>query len=495
MFTPIISGLSFYDIVVYFVLFSVIGYILEVIYAAVVLGKFVNRGFLGGPWCPIYGFGILIIAIILKPISGSILVTFIGSLIVTTLIEYFSGFILEKIFNQKWWDYSDIPFNLNGYVCLKFSLIWAVGCTFVIKLVFPAIDLLIRVMPHLIGEIIFFSVIALMLADFAATIFAIIGIRKKLRLLQNIADRLRENTDDMGSFISKETLAVKDRYDELSRSLVDKWQQRRILAAFPNLEKKRAELNFDHLREQIKEILDNSEKKAAERQQKTIAKYETVIPEGEEKPFAYSLCFTKLFWLFMIGNVVGTILETLWALLTLHKFEMRVGLVWGPFIPVYGFGAVVMTLLLYKSYKRRDLYIFTAAALIGAGFEYLCSLFQELAFGTVSWEYSDTTANLGGRTNLMYALIWGILGLLWVKEFFPFISRQIEKIPKRIGSILTIILCVFMVVDMAVSGAAVVRRGERREGIPADSAFELWLDKNFDDEKMDFLFPNMIYVE
>ena len=495
MFTPIISGLSFYDIAVYFVLFAILGYILEVIYAAVVLGKFVNRGFLGGPWCPIYGFGVLVVAMILKPISGSLLVTFIGSFIVTTLIEYLAGFILERIFNQKWWDYSDIPFNLNGYVCLKFSLIWAVGCTFVVKLVFPLIDWLTVIIPHIIGEIFCFTVIALMIADCVATLFAIAGMRKKLRLLNIIADRLRENTDDMGSFISKETLAVKERYDDLSKSFVSKWQQRRIFAAFPNLDKQRAELNIDHLREQLKEFVDKNEKRAAERQQKTIAKYETKIPEGAEVPFAHSLCFTKLFWLFMIGNVVGTTLETLWALLTLHKFEMRVGLVWGPFIPVYGFGAVVMTLLLYKSYKRRDLYIFTAAAIIGGAFEYLCSLFQELAFGTVSWEYSETTANFGGRTNLMYMLIWGILGLLWVKEFFPFISKQIEKIPKRLGTFLTIVMCVFITVDMVVSGAAVVRRGERREGIPADSSFELWLDKNFDDEKLDFLFPNMIYVE
>ena len=209
MFTPIISGLSFYDIAVYFVLFAILGYILEVIYAAVVLGKFVNRGFLGGPWCPIYGFGVLVVAMILKPISGSLLVTFIGSFIVTTLIEYLAGFILERIFNQKWWDYSDIPFNLNGYVCLKFSLIWAVGCTFVVKLVFPLIDWLTVIIPHIIGEIYCFTVIALMIADCVATLFAIAGMRKKLRLLNIIADRLRENTDDMGSFISKETLAVK----------------------------------------------------------------------------------------------------------------------------------------------------------------------------------------------------------------------------------------------------------------------------------------------
>ena len=520
MFTPIISGLSFYDILAYFVLYAVVGYMLEVIFAAVVLGKFVNRGFLNGPWCPIYGFGVVIVAVLLKPISQSLIVLFIGSTIVTSLLEYFTGFVLERVFHQKWWDYSDMPFNLSGYICLKFSLVWGLACTFVIKLVLPATDLLLSIIPHIVGLIVLLVLIAAMLADLTATIITIAGIRKKLRLIEGVAEKLRANSDNMGEFLSRETLALKEKYEELEQSFEEKRSQRRILAAFPNLRKVReqrvnetlagirerlreaAEKGEKNLREaaekgekNLRLAIEKSEERSAERQRRTIEKYETALPEGAEKPFAYSLCFTKLFWLFMIGNVVGFVLETVWALLTLHHFEVRVGLVWGPFIPVYGFGAVVMTLFLYKSYKKRDLFIFTMAALIGGAFEFLCSLFQELAFGTVSWEYSDTTANLGGRTNLMYALIWGVLGLLWVKEFFPFISRQIERIPKKLGNVLTIILCVFMLADITVSGAAVIRRGERMDGIPADTPAKQWLDRHFDDEYLDFVFPNMIYVD
>ena len=542
MFAPLVSGLSFYDIVIYFVLFAIAGYICEVIFAAIVLGKFVNRGFLNGPWCPIYGFGVVIVAICLKPLSESLLVLFIGSVLLTSVLEYFTGYILEKVFDQKWWDYSDDKFNLGGYICLKFSLLWGVACTAVVKLVLPAVDAVIRVVPHFVGLIVTGVIVALMLIDLSATVITIMGITKKIRLIDSTVAKLKAGTEDMGGFISKETLIVKDKYEELAKtaeekkaelaekkdalakavaekreanaerreelaksveekytafvkSLGEKRGERRLMKAFPSLREKRVDRSLGRLREQLRLISEKSEERAAERQKRVEEQYEEKIPEGAEKPFGCGLCFTKLFWLFMIGNVAGFLMETFWAFFIQRRVELRVGLVWGPFIPVYGFGAVIMTLLLYRFYKKRDLVTFAAAAVVGAAFEYFCSLFQELAFGTVSWEYSGTTANIGGRTNLMYALIWGVLGLLWVKDLYPRISKLIEKIPKKIGSPLTVILCVFMIADMFVSGTAVIRRGQRMKGIPANGGYEMWLDKHFDDKYLDFVYPNMIYVD
>ncbi|MFQ9147617.1 MAG: putative ABC transporter permease [Eubacteriales bacterium] len=385
-------------------------------------------------------------------------------------------------------------------------------------------------------------IVALMLIDLSATVITIMGIKKKIRLIDSTVAKLKAGTEDMGGFISKETLIVKDKYEEIAKtagekkaefaekkdalakavaekreanaerreelaksveekytafvkSLGEKRGERRLMKAFPSLREKRVDSSLGRLREQLKLISEKSEERAAERQKRVEEQYEEKIPEGAEKPFGCGLCFTKLFWLFMIGNVAGFLMETFWAFFIQRRVELRVGLVWGPFIPVYGFGAVIMTLLLYRFYKKRDLVTFAAAAVVGAAFEYFCSLFQELAFGTVSWEYSGTTANIGGRTNLMYALIWGVLGLLWVKDFYPRISKLIEKIPKKIGSPLTVILCVFMIADMFVSGTAVIRRGQRMKGIPANGGYEMWLDKHFDDKYLDFVYPNMIYVD
>ena len=108
------------------------------------------------------------------------------------------------------------------------------------------------------------------------------------------------------------------------------------------------------------------------------------------KPFAFGLCFTKLFYLFLIGSFLGTVFETIWALFAEGHFECRVGMVFGPFIPVYGGGACFLTIVLYRLYKLSDTLIFVISAVVGASFEYLCSWLQETLFGTVSWDYSNT---------------------------------------------------------------------------------------------------------
>ena len=174
-----------------------------------------------------------------------------------------------------------------------------------------------------------------------------------------------------------------------------------------------------------------------------------------------------------------------------HQIELRVGLVYGPFQPIYGGGAAIITLCLYKLYKQDDIVIFVASGIIGAAFEYLCSWGQEMLFGTVSWDYSGTPFNIDGRTNLMFALIWGTLGLIWIKEIYPAMSRMIEKIPKRPGAILTILLVAFMLFDGFISCAALTRANERAEGIPATSSFQMFLDKHLDDNYLALVYPNM----
>ena len=168
----------------------------------------------------------------------------------------------------------------------------------------------------------------------------------------------------------------------------------------------------------------------------------------------------------MVGNVVGFVLETVYILLRIHKLEMRAGLVFGPFIPVYGLGAVVITLLLYRMYNQKDIMIFLASMFIGGAFEYLCSFAQQAVFGTVSWEYSDTPLNVGGRTNLMYAFFWGILGLVWVKDLYPALSRKIQKIPKKVGRPLTVVVTVLMAADILLSAGRCTARASGSTASP-----------------------------
>lgn len=220
-------------------------------------------------------------------------------------------------------------------------------------------------------------------------------------------------------------------------------------------------------------------------------------PETErnrEKPFAAGLCFTKLFWIFIIGCMVGFAAETFYCVFIQHKLEFRAGLLYGPFNPVYGCGAVLITLVLSALPTRKIVWIFLVSMLLGAAFEYICSWFQEAAFGTVSWEYEDTFWNIGGRTNLMFAVCWGFLGTIWMAWLYPFLSKWIEKIPKRAGRILTVALCIFMVFDLSVSAMAAGRHTARREGRPARNGIERLLDQVYPDEVMDKIYPNAVPV-
>ena len=143
-----IAGISYYHILQYFLIYSFIGWCVEVIYQAVSKGVIVNRGFLNGPVCPIYGFGVLAVFAAVntaeayaEPGSGKagFLLVFLCGAALTTSIELFGGWALDKIFHARWWDYSDKPFNFHGYICLEFSLLWGLGIVIIVEVIQPII--------------------------------------------------------------------------------------------------------------------------------------------------------------------------------------------------------------------------------------------------------------------------------------------------------------------------------------------------------------------
>ena len=131
--------MTFYDLLWYFTIYSFLGWCSEVIFATVTTGKFVNRGFLNGPVCPIYGFGMIIVLFTLSPLADNLLLLYIGGVILPSVLELAGGWALYKLYHTRWWDYSDFPFNIGGYICLEFSLLWGVGTVVVMKAVHPVI--------------------------------------------------------------------------------------------------------------------------------------------------------------------------------------------------------------------------------------------------------------------------------------------------------------------------------------------------------------------
>lgn len=212
---------SFYELALLFFIYGFLGWCCEVAFAAVKTGKFVNRGFLNGPICPIYGFGVVACIVVLTPLSDSLLALFAGSMLLTSALEFVTGWILEKAFHTKWWDYSDVKFNLRGYICLEFSIIWGFAATFIMKLVHPMIYHLVTLLPPLAGKIILGVLCVLILADLAGTIAVVHNFQKRLGLLTRLSQDIHGFSDTLGDTISDATLAIKARTDETQERYSD----------------------------------------------------------------------------------------------------------------------------------------------------------------------------------------------------------------------------------------------------------------------------------
>ena len=194
-----------------FFIYAFLGWCTEVSYAALVTGKFVNRGFLNGPVCPVYGFGVVIVLAGLAPLEENLLLLFLGSVALTSSLEWLTGFVLEKLFHQRWWDYSDQPFNLSGYICLRFSIAWGFACLFVVKLLHPTVLLLIRLVPKTLGVILLALLGAVMAVDLAATVSTIVKLNRRLEQIDELASKIKEASNEFGENLAERVLDAAER--------------------------------------------------------------------------------------------------------------------------------------------------------------------------------------------------------------------------------------------------------------------------------------------
>ena len=245
----------------------------------------------------------------------------------------------------------------------------------------------------------------------------------------------------------------------------------------------------DELATRLREGLESSRRRGLFRR----APANSLIDLEEERAdsFASGVNFYKIALVCIVGSFAGVVVEMLWCLFRNGYLESRSGLVYGPFNPVYGIGAVVMTLALYRYRNRSSSISFLGGALVGSVIEYLLSWGQEALFGSTSWDYSSMPFNLDGRICLLYSLFWGILGVFWIKSIYPRTAQVILKIPNRFGKILTWVLTILLVLDCAVSLMAVGRWSERVLGDPPDSAVDVFFDQHFPDERMERIYANM----
>ncbi len=189
------------DIFLLFVGYSFLGWLMEVIYAYYKHHKFVNRGFLAGPFCPIYGFGVVMLYIAVHNILNQdamknpyyILVVFFFSAVITTLIEWIVGALLFYFFKTRWWDYSAQKFNLKGYICLRFSIYWGIVGTLVIYFILPVSTHIIQSLPVLVKEIVILISLIYFVIDGSLTMRSLVDFRRLLFELENEANNLRQS--------------------------------------------------------------------------------------------------------------------------------------------------------------------------------------------------------------------------------------------------------------------------------------------------------------
>ena len=190
----------------------------------------------------------------------------------------------------------------------------------------------------------------------------------------------------------------------------------------------------------------------------------------------------KLIWIFIIGSIAGYLIETSFYMIKHGVFMNKQGLLYGPFKPIYGVGAVLLSIILNMLKGKNNWLIFFFGSIIGGVFEYICSIVLEYVFGTRMWSYANMGMNINGRVFIPYLPIWGIISLLYLKVLYPGFNKVYLKVPKKLLYFLTIIVSIFMVYDILISSFAVMRMSERAHNIPSNTKFEKYLDKKYTDK-------------
>ena len=426
--------LNFYTLCVLYLVYSFLGWVAETVVATIKGRAFVNRGVASGPFCFVYGTAAVLMAVGFADLRSTPVALFLGCAANATVVEWVTAKLLERMHRRRWWDYSDKKFNLDGYVCLQYSLLWGLLGMAAVRW---GNDLLFRLCAHL-PPLLFHAVVW---GGMALAVLDQISAMVVVSRYANRHPRLEQLNRELG------------RGSERLRQKITASVEKRIQRAYP----------------------------AAARPEPTTS---------AEK----QLSLADLLWLFVIGAFLGDVVETIFCRITAGVWMSRSSLVWGPFSVVWGLALVLASILLRGGEQKSESRIFWFGVILGGAYEYLCSVFTEVVFGAVFWDYSAIPFNLGGRINLLYCFFWGFAAVAWFKLLYPPISALIEKLPPRGGRGLTWALCLFMAADMVVSSAALVRYNDRLNGVPAANSIETYLDEHYDNDRMYKVYPKAVHT-
>ena len=201
--------------------------------------------------------------------------------------------------------------------------------------------------------------------------------------------------------------------------------------------------------------------------------------------------YAELFWVFFFGSVLGFIIEGLWNIVLFGEWVDHSATVVGPFCIVYGVGAVAVFLTARILPRRSIVLQFVAFAVVGGAVEYFTSLFQESTFGSVSWDYSSHTLNLGGRVSGQMMLIWGFLGMVFAGLLYPTLRRLLQRMHTLRWQVFCVACSIFMAFNLIVSASAIFRWKERAESLPPSNKWEMYLDETYPNSLMEHVYCDM----
>jgi len=424
---------TYLEMLTYFILYSFIGWVVEVCIIAVKDRRFRNRGFVNLPFCTMYGVIMNLLIMIWPHIVAHPIFKVVVAFVVFVVVQSVTEFVTNKICHRMVLKYEDItPYN-GQWMNLLVAILFAVGLWAMTEVVHPFVYFTVRLLPKLSLEIFCAILGGGIILDFVLTLY-IMGKNRGNRNVRAFQQRSQEQQSNLNGRI----------YERI-------WT--RLDNAYPNIEEE---------------------------------------PTAENHVFAEGICLDKIIWVFLVSSLLGDIIETLYCWALGGEWMSRSSVLYGPFSIVWGIGAVVLTLVLSRFAHKPDRYIFFIGALIGGVYEYGCSLFTEIVLGTVFWDYSWMPFNIGGRTNLLYMGFWGILSVVWIKLIYPKMSHLIEKLPALQGKIITWVLIAFMICNALLSAMALVRYTQRQDGVIASNTVEEFLDVTYEDALIEKVWPNMV---
>lgn len=207
----------------YFFVYAVIGWLWETVFCSIKARRFVYRGFLFGPYCPIYGFGVVLLLVLLSPLKGNPALLFMASLVLMSALEYATSYVLEKLFHQRWWDYSGRKFNIKGRIALAPALFWGVMSSVIIYHLQPAVAHMADFALDWAGIWVSMVMVFVVCIDAAYTVTRMAGFSRMLGQLRSaVSDAPEALADHMSERIAQIRKSGKIRFTE-----------RRLLKAFP----------------------------------------------------------------------------------------------------------------------------------------------------------------------------------------------------------------------------------------------------------------------